>query len=57
MYQSQFRALLSIGSAIFAEHTVKHLNNVRSKTFREHLDERRLEIYICVTFYYNVSNK
>jgi len=57
MYQSQFRALLSIGSAIFAEHTVKHLNNVRSKTFREHIDERRLEIYICVTFYYNVSNE
>jgi len=27
MYQSQFGALPSIGSSIFAEHTVKRLNN------------------------------
>jgi len=33
---SRFGALPLIGSAIFAEHTVKQLSNVRSKKFRKH---------------------
>jgi len=57
MYRSRFGALPSIGSAIFAEHTVKRSNNVASNTFRESLDERRLEIHVCGTFYDNVSNE
>jgi len=57
VYWSRFGALPSIGSAIFAEHMVKRSNNVASNTFRERLDERHLEIHVCGTFYYNISNE